>query len=185
MWPDTTLDQTARHEAGHAVARVILGVPFEYVRVTLGDSRVVSGQVGQADWLPILPADYTVSDAKAAKFDMRHADALTAFCVSAAAGPISQMRYEERKPTQTLDGFGKFGGPADANYVEGYQLVIAAQNNDAVSAIIAEKDLRVRSVLTHALALVDDNRAWIERVGAALEERQTLSQSEVADLADG
>jgi hypothetical protein len=184
MWPDNTLAQTATHEVGHAVARCVLGIPFSHVEV-FGptDARVVSGPDAKAEWLPVLPSECTVSDVMGILFDDSRSGDLVDFLVSAAAGPIAQMRYEGHEPTGELQQFSWFGGPGDASEVNRYALLLASAQRDTVGAIVATKEEIVAEVIAAARELVEANQEWIERVAAELVEgSQVLTRDTVRGL---
>jgi hypothetical protein len=183
MWPDNTLDQTAAHESGHAIARLLLRIPFTRVEViAVGDARVVSGEDAKAEWLPSLPDNYTVSDAIAVGFDSSRCGELFDFCVATAAGPVAQMCYESQPVSSTLDGFEKFGGSSDAAFIHAYALVLAGTEHSTVEDVIDRKDELVAEILETAHRLVESHRYWISSLAAALERRQTLSRFEVEEM---
>ena len=183
MWPDSTLGQVAVHEAGHAIARVILGIPFSHVEVfAVDNAQVVSGSDAKAEWLPTLPQDYGVTDAMEVAFDSTHRDDLFDFSVATACGPAAQMRYEGHEPAARLDGFEWFGGSGDASVVKQYCLVLATIQDDTIRGVVARKDELVGQVLGAATDLVDQNEAWIRAVASELEEKQTLSRAAVEEL---
>lgn len=183
MWPESTLDQVAAHEAGHAIARVILGIPFSHVEVFGTDNaRVVSGSDAKADWLPTLPEDYTVTDVLKVGFDSSRREDLFEFSVSASAGPIAQMWYEGHELADNLDRFSWFGGPGDASLVKQYCLVLASIEEDTIEGIVARKEELIEEILGAAHELVDQNQDWIQAVAAELEERTVVSRAQVEEL---
>lgn len=182
-WTENTLEQTSIHEAGHAIARSLLGIPYSRVEV-LGpnDARVVSGGDATAEWLPELPPEYAVTDAMNVEFDVRHRGELFNFCVSIAAGPVAQMRHANHKPTGHLDQLSSFGGPADASQIQRYALVLAATERDTVRGTVEKKAEIIAEVLAAADSLLDGHHEWIEQVATNVKEMKILTRDEVDGL---
>lgn len=183
MWPNPTLDQVAVHEAGHAVARVLLEIPFSHVELlSTNDARVVSGTEAKAEWLPTLPDDYTVSDAMATTFDRSNEQTLMNYLISTAAGPVAQMEYEGYEVQRTLEPFPSFGGPGDAGTIHRNCLILAALDETTVRGVIERKDDRVAAVIESARHLVVEHQEWIRLVAAELERCRILHRTAVEDM---
>jgi hypothetical protein len=184
MWPKDTLEQRAYHEAGHAVSRVSLGIPFAEV-VSRHDEFVVRSGAPHPDFLDTnFSAPDTLEEARKVEWSEPAKGLIRDLMISAAAGPLAQMQFEGRAfPVGTRD-FHLFGGASDAGWIEGYALGLACGPQASDHDVIVAKERLVKEIAEAATVLVQAEKGAIENVAQALLRHGRLSAGEVAELCD-
>ena len=182
MWPNDGPGEKACHEAGHAVARYKLGVPFSQVIASPEITRVESG-----DPLPdFLDTDFsvpeTLADARKTHWRPEARVLVRRFMVAAAAGPLAQMQCEDRELPEAIANFHLFGGSDDAACLRGFASVLACHECAEDNEVPKIADAIMREVLAEAGLLVRAEAIAIAHVAAMLLQNSKLSAAEVAAL---
>ena len=183
MWPNCTLKDKARHEAGHAVARIRLGVPFTEVLAANDSFKVVTGRPHPDFLTTNFSTPNSMDDARRVAWSQEARALIESWMVAAASGPVAQMHFEGRGLPVDVDRFYLFGGTDDAALMRAYAMGVAASQGGSDNAVF-ERTLQILSrVVLEAGRLVEENADWIQRVADALVVRGRLTEAEVQLLA--
>ena len=181
MWPDKDLLQTAHHEAGHAVAMVKLEVPFWRIFLSEKES-MVEGTVHQGleevDLFP--PRD--LEAAEKLTWDPSAQLLIRKTLVTLAAGPISQMRYEQEPPPYDRKRFHLFGGAGDAANIRDYALGLAVLNSRDPASVMEKRSDLLEQTMEGASRLVEDHWGLITALGTHLYRVGEMNHEEVMDI---
>lgn len=182
-WPDDSFPEWAHHEAGHAVAMLVLDTPFASVVVSDAERRV-----RRPDPHPdFLDTDFSAPDnlAEARRLSW-HGPARAHIGLTLrtfAAGPIAQMDFEGEDPPADERRFYLFGGADDVAWIRDYALGLAAYEIEDDRAVSALQRQIISNAVVDSVALVVSHRERIASVAGGLLDRGELSHAEVRVLA--
>jgi hypothetical protein len=151
----------AHHEASHAVAHVVLDIPFDYVTIVpTGESEGhLTNLAGDTN-----PIDYE-------EFDD---DRDFPWCVSTVVGPLGEARATCVRETGS-----------DAN-CEAFEERAYSDNDDGdiahLSRVLFLPPVLMAQLWEQGREFVNDNWDYIQRVATALLEHETLSHDDVRQL---
>ncbi len=144
-------EETAYHEAGHAVATYVLGQPFEYVTIV---PDAAGGSFGHVEGIGAAYLDETTLK--------RQREVARIEAVTLVAGPLADARWVEAEPA--------FWRSSDVSYE--YECAEANLRD------VYTSERRVQEVMgeavTHAQQIVAEQWPAIEALAAALMARETL-----------
>jgi len=161
-----SLDPCAVHEAGHAVAAQVLGVPHD-------GATVEPDRCGSYRMAPIPSGETFIIDPRPGW--------------SPALGPKKQIAQSQAiclyaGRAAELCIFGHDVGGHERDYSEARRMILWARRENTIGLL--EWQALQRRLVRRADALVRANEAAIRRVAAALQRRSTLSRDEISELVD-
>lgn len=161
---------TAVHEAGHAVAHVLLEVPFETVTIVPDHERGFVGALhGAEPWW----------EAADRELEPPSLDRVVSDAVTRLAGTLAEYRYSYRKPTRPSDWRDRWEVGAEQDH----QTVVALLERYVIAderelqACLTWLHLRTKALLRHP--------AWASRHARVTEKllaEETLTEQEVLNL---
>jgi len=165
------LKKVAYHEAGHVVAHVVLGLPFEMVTIVPDEDRE-----GRVEGLR--PEEIQNKWEEGDREDLAVRDWMERELIALYAGPIAQRRQFPRSRT---NGVHQLGGKRYA--VPGSdQSQIVRQCHDLFQGEREVANAYERFITARARSLVEHYWSEIETLALALLERKTMTELEVRKL---
>lgn len=178
-WQHEDVRCRAHHESGHALAAVVLGISIESVSIAEDPSVIRYGpRPGLEDALFTLPT--TLDDARRTEWSPTARARARREIVTFAAGPVSQMIYQEG-PEVPIDseGIHLYGGWADIEAIEGFALRLAADAKLSDEQLLAKRDCLVRDLVADATRLVRRHWPALQSLASELAEAEGLAGHEV------
>ena len=161
-----SLDPCAVHEAGHAVAAEVLGLPHD--GATVEPDRCGS--------YPMAPNPF----GETFIIDLRAGWSRTMGPKTRVAQNLAICLYAGRAAELCIFGYAVGGHERD--YSEAFRMILWARRENTIG--LFEWQTLQRRLVRRANALVRGNEAAVRRVAAALRQRGTLSQIEISELVD-
>ena len=184
-------EQSAVHEAGHAVVAAVRPLADPVRKVTIIPR---ARSLGVTETLPerdvyIISKDYAL-DRLAVMMGGRAAERVV--LETSTSGAEQDLKEATKLARKMVLDWGMGEGLGPVAYGDGDEQVFLGQelgrSRSHSEATAREVDQAVRQLLEgaheKALAVVEENRGWLDRVAAALVEKEELTGAEVLELAE-